>query len=37
MTRFWARPGARADAMHRRGWIAFPEYFDESPALGLAG
>lgn len=37
MTRFWARPEVRADAMHRRGWIAFPEYFDESPALGLAG
>jgi geranylgeranyl reductase family protein len=36
MTRFWTQPEARADAMHRRGWIAFPEYFDESPALGLA-
>jgi geranylgeranyl reductase family protein len=37
MTRYWARPEARADAMHRRGWIAFPEYFDASPELGLAG
>ena len=33
MTRLWARPEARADAMHRRGWIAFPEYFDQAPEL----
>jgi flavin-dependent dehydrogenase len=32
----WRRPEARADALHRRGWIAFPEYFDESAELGLA-
>lgn len=31
MLRFWTRPQARADALHRRGWIAFPEYFDGSP------
>jgi hypothetical protein len=35
MTR-WALPAAREDALHRRGWIAFPEYFDEQPELGLA-
>jgi geranylgeranyl reductase family protein len=27
---------AHADALHRRGWIAFPEYFDEPAALELA-
>jgi geranylgeranyl reductase family protein len=37
MTRSWVRPEARADAMHRRGWIAFPEYFDQAPERGLAG
>ena len=36
MTQFWKRPEARADAMQRRGWIAFPEYFDEPPELDLA-
>jgi geranylgeranyl reductase family protein len=36
MTRFWTQPEARADAMHHRGWIAFPEYFDASPEPGLA-
>jgi geranylgeranyl reductase family protein len=32
----WTRPEAREDALHRRGWIAFPEYFDEPAELGLA-
>jgi geranylgeranyl reductase family protein len=32
----WRRPEANADALHRRGWIAFSEYFDEPAALGLA-
>jgi hypothetical protein len=35
MLRHWART-ARGDALHRRGWIAFPEYFDEQPELGRA-
>lgn len=29
-------PEAHADAFHRRGWIAFPEYFDAADELGLA-
>jgi geranylgeranyl reductase family protein len=36
LLRHWARAAARGDALHRRGWIAFPEYFDEQPELGLA-
>jgi geranylgeranyl reductase family protein len=32
----WALPAAREDALHRRGWIAFPEYFDAPAELGLA-
>jgi flavin-dependent dehydrogenase len=36
MLQHWAQPEAHADALHRRGWIAFPEYFDERPELGLA-
>jgi geranylgeranyl reductase family protein len=32
----WRRPEAREDALHRRGWIAFPEYFDAAAELGLA-
>jgi geranylgeranyl reductase family protein len=36
MLRHWARSAARGDALHRRGWIAFPEYFDEQPELGRA-
>jgi geranylgeranyl reductase family protein len=32
----WQRPEVRADALHRRGWVAFPEYFDEVAELGLA-
>lgn len=35
MTR-WALPAAREDALHRRGWIAFPEYFDAPAKLGRA-
>jgi geranylgeranyl reductase family protein len=36
MLEHWTRPAVREDALHRRGWIAFPEYFDEQPELGLA-
>lgn len=36
LLRHWAQPEAHSDALHRRGWIAFPEYFDEQPELGLA-
>jgi geranylgeranyl reductase family protein len=36
MMQHWTRPEGRADATHRRGWIAFPEYFDELPEHGLA-
>jgi geranylgeranyl reductase family protein len=36
MTGYWRRPEGRQDATHRRGWIAFPEYFDEQPEHGLA-
>jgi flavin-dependent dehydrogenase len=36
MMRHWARAATRGDALHRRGWTAFPEYFDEQPELGLA-
>ena len=35
MMQHWTRAAARGDALHRRGWIAFREYFDE-PGLGLA-
>ncbi len=31
----WNRPAAAADAPHRRGWIAFSEYFEEAPAISL--
>jgi len=27
MMGYWGRPEAKGDALHRRGWIAFPEYF----------
>ncbi|MFW2134557.1 geranylgeranyl reductase, partial [Ectothiorhodospira haloalkaliphila] len=27
--RVWHRPEAREDAVHRRGWIAFGEYFND--------
>ncbi|MCX7892429.1 MAG: geranylgeranyl reductase family protein [Burkholderiales bacterium] len=30
MLGYWNRPESRADALHRRGWIAFPEYFGEA-------
>jgi hypothetical protein len=36
MMQYWTRPEARQDALHRRGWIAFSEYFDEQPERGLA-
>lgn len=36
MTAQWRRPEAREDGVHRRGWIAFPEYFDEAAGLELA-
>jgi geranylgeranyl reductase family protein len=36
MMREWRRPAAREDAMYRRGWIAFPEYFDVAPESGFA-
>jgi flavin-dependent dehydrogenase len=36
MMQYWTRPEARQDAVHRRGWIAFSEYFDEQPERGLA-
>lgn len=29
LERAWHTPAARSDAVHRRGWIAFPEYFTE--------
>ena len=29
LERVWGTPGARADRPHRRGWIAFSEYFTE--------
>jgi geranylgeranyl reductase family protein len=35
MLQIRTRPEARADAAHRRGWIAFPEYFDDSPVPAL--
>jgi geranylgeranyl reductase family protein len=34
LERFWSTPAAGSDRLHRRGWIAFPEYFDD--ALGDA-
>jgi geranylgeranyl reductase family protein len=37
MMRYRGRPESRGDAMHRRGWIAFPEYFDAAPELEFAG
>jgi len=35
LARFWSTPAARDDRLHRRGWIAFREYFDAAadPAL----
>lgn len=27
---YWRTPAADADRIHRRGWVAFPEYFDEN-------
>ncbi len=27
LNQYWHSEAARADALHRRGWIAFPEYF----------
>lgn len=32
LNRQWRTPAARRDAPHRRGWIAFPDYFDNQPA-----
>jgi geranylgeranyl reductase family protein len=29
LERVWHTPAAGSDAVHRRGWIAFPEYFTE--------
>jgi len=26
---YWGTPAAGEDRIHRRGWVAFPEYFDE--------
>ncbi len=36
MAAHWRRPEAREDALHRRGWIAFPEYFDNDGEMELA-
>ena len=30
LNRYWHAAAAREDALHRKGWIAFPEYFKES-------
>lgn len=30
LSRFWQAEAAREDATHRRGWIAFPEYYEDS-------
>jgi len=30
LNRYWHTEGAREDAPHRKGWIAFPEYFKDS-------
>jgi len=32
LARIWNTPRARSDAAHRRGWIAFREYFSEEAA-----
>lgn len=32
LERVWRTPAARSDAPHRRGWIAFPEYFSGEAA-----
>jgi len=32
LMRLWRTPAAREDAAHRRGWIAFPEYFADGVA-----
>ncbi|MBI2226197.1 MAG: NAD(P)/FAD-dependent oxidoreductase [Betaproteobacteria bacterium] len=32
LNRYWHTAAARQDALHRRGWIAFPEYFAEPEA-----
>ncbi|MDA8224984.1 MAG: NAD(P)/FAD-dependent oxidoreductase [Betaproteobacteria bacterium] len=29
LAQFWNTDAARDDAVHRRGWIAFPEYFEQ--------
>ena len=36
MMEYWGRPEAKDDALHRRGWIAFPEYFAAGDALAAA-
>ena len=33
----WGRPEAATDAPHRRGWIAFPEYFSAVPGEAVHG
>jgi len=30
LERYWSTPAAGSDRLHRRGWIAFPEYFDDA-------
>jgi geranylgeranyl reductase family protein len=30
LARFWSTAAARSDRFHRRGWIAFREYFDDA-------
>jgi len=30
LERFWSTAAARTDGFHRRGWIAFPEYFNDA-------
>ncbi len=30
LARFWSTAAARSDRFHRRGWIAFREYFDDT-------
>lgn len=33
LTGYWRTPEAMGDAPHRRGWIAFPEYFENERAI----
>ncbi|MDA8095525.1 MAG: NAD(P)/FAD-dependent oxidoreductase [Betaproteobacteria bacterium] len=33
LERCWGRDLAQRDDVHRRGWIAFPEYFAEGPSI----